>query len=91
MPRPPKFRHYLTAAKEEALLACDLYNERRRPRNLEAFLVHMSIAWTNLLQAMCERNKVDYYYRQKTNGRFVLVEGEKKAGSCRKCLNTISL
>lgn len=76
--RAKRFRHYLVAAKEEALLACELYNARRRPRNLEAFLVHMRIAWTNLLQALCERDAVDYRYRT-SNGRFVRVEGEKKS------------
>lgn len=76
--RVKRFRHYLVAAKEEALLACELYNARRRPRNLEAFLVHMCIAWTNLLQALCERDSFDYYYRT-ANGRFVRVNGEKKS------------
>ncbi|MGH7736275.1 MAG: DUF3644 domain-containing protein [Candidatus Tyrphobacter sp.] len=42
------------AAREEALLACDLLNDRRE-RNLDAFLAHMLRAWTHLLRALAAR------------------------------------
>ena len=50
MSRPKRYVHHLTAAKEEALFACDLYNQHRQARSLEAFLVHMGIAWCNLFR-----------------------------------------
>ncbi|MBU2667792.1 DUF3644 domain-containing protein [Actinoplanes bogorensis] len=37
-------------------------------RQLEAFIVHMSIAWTKLLQAKYERDNIDFYIRA-ANGR----------------------
>jgi hypothetical protein len=76
--RPPRYKHYVDAAKDEALLACELYNERRRPRNLEAFFIHICIAWVNLLQAVFERDDIDYFYRL-PNGNFVRIDGEKKS------------
>lgn len=45
------WRTILDGARDEALLAVDLYNQPRQPRRLEGFLVHMHIAWLYLLQA----------------------------------------
>ena len=49
---PKSFRYYLAVAKQEALLACDLYNEPRQPRSFELFVVHMETAWQNLFHAV---------------------------------------
>ncbi|MDQ2843410.1 MAG: DUF3644 domain-containing protein [Acidobacteriota bacterium] len=83
MSRPKKHLHFVRAACDEALLACDLYNERRRARNLEAFIVHMSIAWLNLFQAICVRDHVDFYYRK--GKRIERVDGEPKTWDLAKC------
>ena len=48
------------ASKDEALLAVDLYNQSKRPRRLEAFFVHMHLAWLYLLHARFRRDGVDY-------------------------------
>lgn len=73
------------ASAEEALLAVDLYNQPRQPRRLEAFLVHMHIAWLYLLQAEFKRDLVDYRYRL-PNGRFERVDGEPKTWDLSKCV-----
>jgi hypothetical protein len=83
--RPSRYKHYVEAAKAEALLACDLYNERRRSRNLEAFFVHMCIAWVNLLQAVFERDGIEYYYRL-ANGKFERIDSEKKSWDLTKSM-----
>lgn len=67
----------LEAAKAEALLAADLYNQAKRPRRLEGFLVHMHIAWLYLLLATRQRNHEPYHYRL-PNGRYDRVDGEPK-------------
>jgi hypothetical protein len=54
-----RYKASLDAAKDEALRACDFYNQRRQQRTLEAFLVHMLLAWHGLLQALNERDGVD--------------------------------
>ncbi|HEY9086471.1 MAG TPA: DUF3644 domain-containing protein [Candidatus Tyrphobacter sp.] len=46
--------HDLRASREEALLACDLFNDRRE-RNLDAFLAHMMRAWHHLLRAITSK------------------------------------
>jgi hypothetical protein len=46
----------------------DLYNRAGNDRQLEAFIVHATIAWLKLLQAKGERDGVDLYVRQ-SNGR----------------------
>lgn len=46
----------LRAAREEALLADDLLNDRRE-RNLDAFLAHMLRAWLHLLRALSARER----------------------------------
>jgi hypothetical protein len=67
----------LEGAIGEALLAVDLYNQPRQPRRLEAFFVHMHMAWLYLLHAEFRRDGIDYHYRL-PNGRFDRVDGEPK-------------
>jgi hypothetical protein len=76
----------LEGAREEALLAVDLYNQPRQPRRLEGFLVHMHIAWLYLLHAEFKRDKVDYRYRL-PNGRFERVDGEPKTWDLQKSVS----
>jgi hypothetical protein len=59
----PKWWHQLQASKQEALLAVDLYNRSGRTRQMEAFVVHMCMAWLKLLQARWERDRQDFYVR----------------------------
>jgi Protein of unknown function (DUF3644) len=67
----------LQGAIDEAVLAVDLYNQPREPRRLEAFFVHMHIAWLYLLHAEFTHDGIDYRYRL-PNGRFERVDGEPK-------------
>jgi hypothetical protein len=84
VPAVGRFRHHLRVAREEALLACDLYNQRRRERNLEAFIVHMAIAWLNLFHAICLKHDVDHIYRR--GRRIERVDGEPKTWDLEKCV-----
>ena len=68
----------LEGAKDEALLAVDLYNQPTRPRHLEGFFVHMHMAWLYLFQARYQRERRDYFFR-KPNGHFERIEGEPKS------------
>jgi hypothetical protein len=63
----------------------NLYNEAGQPRRLEAFFVHMHLAWLYLLHARFHRDEVDYHYRQ-PNGRFLRVDGERKTWELAKCI-----
>jgi hypothetical protein len=78
------WRIMLEGAREEALLAVDLYNQPRQPRRLEAFLVHMHIAWLYMLHAEFRKAGRDYRYRL-PNGRFDRIDGEPKTWDLQKC------
>lgn len=80
-----RWKVMLEGAREEALLAVDLYNQPRQPRRLEGFLVHMHIAWTYLLHAEFQRDGVDYRYRL-PNGWFDRVDGEPKTWELKRCV-----
>lgn len=73
------------ASQQEALLAVDLYNRRGNDRLLEAFYVHMHIAWLYLLHAECARDGTDYRYRDAA-GHLVLIDGEAKTWELQRCV-----
>jgi hypothetical protein len=78
----------VAASREEALMAIELYNRPRGHRSLEAYLVHMHIAWLYLLHAEFERDGTCYYYRDhKNHRRYLKVDGERKAWELSRCVS----
>jgi hypothetical protein len=84
MARRRKWWYRLQASKQEALLAVDLYNRAGETRSLEAFIVHMQIAWLYLLQARFDRDKVDYWHRDDNGKRVKGPGGDYQSWSLRK-------
>lgn len=82
---PARWRGMVTASQQEALLAVDLYNSRGNDRLLEAFFVHMHIAWLYLLHAECAKAGTDYRYHE-PDGRLVRVDGEPKTWELQRCV-----
>ena len=80
-----RWRAMLRASQQEALLAVDLYNRRGNDRLLEAFYVHMHIAWLYLLHAECLRAGTDYRYRDAA-GHLILVDDEAKTWELQRCV-----
>lgn len=76
MPPRPRWWHMLQAAKNEARLAVDLYNRQGNERQLEAFIVHMSLAWLKLMQAHTERIGNDLYVRDSRGRRVRSEDGD---------------
>ncbi|MFE9958917.1 DUF3644 domain-containing protein [Micromonospora sp. NPDC005299] len=72
----PRWWHQLQAARQEAILAVDLYNRSGHERQLEAFIVHMSIAWLKMLQAKYDRDKIDFYVRNSKGHRQRTRDGD---------------
>ena len=91
MARPLKYRQMLDAAKTEALVALDFYNRCSGERNLESFIVHMSIAWLYLAHAIFTKNNVDYRYWETRKNKRCLVreDGEPKTWELRRCVSEI--
>ena len=87
MPRPPHWHNMVESSREEALNAVEFCNRPAGRRPLEAFLVHMHIAWLYLFQAEFERDGINYFYRDpKRPERYVRVDGEKKAWELERCV-----
>jgi hypothetical protein len=72
----PRWWHQLQASKKEVVLAVDLYNRWGQERQLEAFIVHMSIGWLKLLQARAERDGDDLFARDPKGRRIRAQDGE---------------
>jgi hypothetical protein len=79
-----KVRELLEKAKDSALLAVEIYNKPRTPFRSGGFIVFMSIAWLSLFHAIFERNKIKYFHKK--NGRYVIIDGEKKTWELEKCV-----
>lgn len=78
------WRSTLRASKDEALLGVELYNSPRQPRRLEAFYVHMHLAWLYLLHAKFRRSGDDFRYW--SDGRLERVDGEPKTWDLARCV-----
>jgi len=71
----PRWWHTLQSSKAEVLLAVDLYNRSGNERQLEAFIVHMNLGWTKLLQARTEELGGDLIVRDERGWRKKHPEG----------------
>lgn len=65
MSRLPRWHRVVRVACQEAALAVRLYNDPAEDRALEAFIVHMNLAWLYLLHAEFTRDEVDYRYHER--------------------------
>lgn len=86
MSRPPKWHEMLEMSRDEALNAVEFYNRPASRRSLEAFLVHMHIAWLYLLQAGFQKSGINYHYRDSKNPRrYQKIDGERRAWDLEQC------
>jgi hypothetical protein len=75
------------SSRLEALNAVEFYNRPASRRPLEAFLVHMHIAWLYLLHAEFVRAGINYHYRDPNRAnRYIKVDGERKSWDLDKCV-----
>lgn len=88
MARPPVWRHTLDEARRQALVAIDFYNRPGDRRSLGDFIVHIHLAWQNLLHADRMRRKAEIFYRE-SGGRRLFKrnpDGSKKTWDLSQCL-----
>lgn len=86
MPKKRKWQHILDASKQEALLAVELYNRGGEGRRLEAFIIHMHLAWLHLLHARFNRDKIDYMYRDGKGNLRHDKKGQPRSWDLTRCL-----
>lgn len=88
MGRTPAWRHTLNEARRQALVAIDFYNRPGGRRSFSDFIVHIHLAWQNLLHADRMRRKDEIFYRE-PGGRHRFKrnpDGSRKAWDLSQCL-----
>lgn len=88
MARPPLWRHTLDEARRQALVAIDFYNRPGDRRSFSDFIVHIHLAWQDLLHADRMRRGEEIFYREASKRRrFVRnPDGSKKSWELAQCL-----
>jgi hypothetical protein len=88
MSRPPAWRRTLGEARRQALVAIDFYNRPGDRRSISDFIVHIHLAWQNLLHADRMRRGVDIFYRESSGRRKFKrnPDGSKKTWDLNQCI-----
>jgi hypothetical protein len=85
--RKGKTKSLLESSIDCALLSVEIYNKPRAPFRVESFITHMIMAWTRLLQAHFNQTIGDTFFYKEKNGRFKIIDGERKAWDLKSCIN----
>lgn len=88
MARPPAWRYTLDEGRRQALVAIDFYNRPGDRRSFSDFIVHIHLAWQNLLHADRIRRKAEIFYRE-SGGRRLFKrnpDGSKKTWDLSQCV-----
>lgn len=88
MARPPAWKRTLDEARRQALVAIDFYNRPADRRSFGDFIVHIHLAWQNLLHADRKRRKTEIFYREPGGRRQFKrnPDGSKKTWDLKQCL-----
>ena len=86
MLRKGKTKSILQASIDSALLAVEIYNKPRTTFRSESYITLMIMAWTRLFHAYFNNMIGDKYYYKNNNGRYSLVDGEKKSWELSTCI-----
>ena len=87
MTRRPTWKYTLAEARRQALVAVDFYNRPGDRRSFSDFIIHMHLAWQNLLHADLMRKEVEIDYRESNGRRFKRnPDNSKKTWDLSKCL-----
>ncbi len=81
-----KTKSILESSVDAALLAVEVYNKPRTTFRSQAYIMLMIIAWTRLFHAHFRRIIGEKYYYKKTNGRYKVIDGERKAWELSTCI-----
>lgn len=84
--RKGKTKSLLESSIDCALLAVEIYNKPRAPFRVETFVTHMIMAWTRLFQAHFNFTIGETYFYKEKNGRYKLIDAEKKAWELKTCI-----
>ncbi len=84
--RKGRTKSTLESSIDSALLAVEVYNKPRTTFRSEAFIALMIIAWSRLFHAWFNNTIGDRYYYKKKNGRYDVIDGERKSWELATCI-----
>lgn len=78
-------------ARRQACVAVDFYNRPGERQSLADFVVHMHLAWQNLMHAHLVQKKTNIYFREKKASRLYKRDkyGQKQSWDLQTCLDTV--
>lgn len=91
MPRRAPWQYTLAEARRQALVAIDFYNRPGDRRSFSDFIVHIHLAWQNLIHAdRMGRGEEIYYARGKGKGKRYETnpDGSRKTWDLSRCIKS---
>ena len=84
--RQGKTRTILENSRNCALSAVETFNRPNSKFRIENYIVLMIIAWSKLFHAYFQNFFGECYFYKEKNGRYKIIDGEKKAWELKECL-----
>lgn len=84
--RQGKAKTILENSINSALTAVETYNRPKTKFRIENYIILMVIAWTKLFHAYFQATIGERYFYKLKNGRYEVVDGEKKAWELSQCI-----
>ena len=84
--RQGKAKTILDNSINSALTAVETYNRPKTKFRIENYIILMVIAWTKLFHAYFQATMGERYFYKKKNGRYEIIDGEKKACELSECI-----
>lgn len=83
--RQGKSKTILENSRNSALIAVETYNRPNGKFRIENYIILMIIAWTKLFHAYFQATIGEKYFYKEKNGRYKVIDGEKKAWELKEC------
>ena len=84
--RQGKAKTILENSVNSALTAVEVYNRPKTSFRVENYIILMVIAWTKLFHAYFQSTIGEKYFYKEKNGRYKVIDGEKKAWELKECI-----
>ncbi|MFG2750041.1 DUF3644 domain-containing protein [Streptomyces xanthophaeus] len=89
MPPRPRWWHTLQESRRQACQAIDFYNRPGEKGSYLDFVVHMHLAWQNLLHAHFEKMGIDFVHKGRDGRPLKTKDGDKKTWELQRCLEEV--
>ena len=89
--RQGKAKSILESSIDSALSAVETYNRPRAQFRVENYIMLMILAWTKMFHAFFQATIGGKYFYKNKNGRYVKIDGERKAWELKECVKQYQL